>query len=177
MNKTKYLNIIFTLIYYFFGIIGFYLLFIIGISSGFIGLKYLFSILFIILPVIVLLLPIIFKKILKKDFYKCILFSIIGVIIYFIIFGMFLFYISTFSENRWKDDKYTNLRYLMIDDLEDKYNFIGMNKSDVVKILGNESSDDELCYQTSSIMISTYYYCLKYNENSIITEVYEKYVD
>ena len=26
--------------------------------------------------------------------------------IYFIIFGMFLFYISTFSENRWKDDKY-----------------------------------------------------------------------
>lgn len=177
MNKTKNLNIIFTLIYYFFGIIGFYFLFIIGITSGFMSLKYLFLILFIILPIIILLLPIIIRKTSKKDFYKCVLFSFVGVLIYFVIFGIFLSYFCTFSENKWKNEKYINLRYLMIDDLEDKYSFMGMNKNEIIQILGNESSNDELCYQTSSVMISTYYYCLKYDENNIITEVYEKQVD
>lgn len=177
MLRTKRLNIIFTIIYYFLGIVGFYFLFIISLTSGFIDLKYSFLILFIILPLIILLLPIIIKKILKKDFYKCILFSFICVCIYFIILCIFLSYIGTFSENKWKNDKYIDLRYLMIDDLEDKYNFIGMNKNEVIKILGDESSDDELCYQTSSVMISTYFYCLKYDENNIITEIYEKEID
>lgn len=178
MTKIRKLNIVFALIYYFFGIIGFYFLFILGITSGFMDLKYLCLILFIILPVMILLLPIVIKKLLKKNFYKCILFSLIGVIVYFIILCAVLYFISTFSESKWKNNKYINLRYLMIEDLEEKYDFIGMNKREVIKILGDESFDDnELCYKTSSVMISEYFYCLKYNEKNIVTETYEKYVD
>lgn len=177
MFNTKRLNTIFTIMYYFLGIVGFYFLFMIGFISGFINLKYLFLALFVILPVIILLLPIIIKKILKRDFYKCILFSLIGVIIYFIILCIFFSYICIFSESKWKNDKYIDLRYLMIDDLENKYNFVGMNKNEVIKILGDGNSDDELCYQTSSVMISTYFYCLKYDENNIVTKTYEKVID
>jgi len=126
---------------------------------------------------LVLLLPIIIKWILKKNFYKCILLSFIGVVVYFIILEISLFSISIFSENKWKNDKYINLRYFMIEDLEKKYDFIGMNKMDVIDVLGNGYfSSNELCYQIGSIMVSTYYYCLKYDEN-VIVDVYEKYVD
>ena len=174
---TKKLNIIFTLLYYILGIVGFYLLFIITFIAGFVDLKNIFLMLFVILPIIVLLLPIIIKKIFKKEFYKCILFSLIAVIIYFIIFCIFLSYIGTFSESKWQNDKYTNLRYLMIDHLEEKYDFIGMNKNEVIKILGDEGGNNELCYQTRSFMISTYFYCLKYDDNNFITEIYEKEID
>lgn len=178
MKKIKKLNIFLALMYYFIGITGFYFLFIVGMVSGIIDLKYLFLILFIILPLIILLLPIIIKKILKKDFYKCILFSFIGVIVYFIILCTSLHFVGTFSESKWKNDKYINLRYLMIEDLEDKYDFVGMDKNEVIQILGTEDFDDnELCYKTSMVMITEYFYCLKYDENNSIIETYERYVD
>ena len=177
MNKIKKLNVIFAVMYYIFGIIGFYFLFIIGLTSGFMDLSLIFLILFIFLPLLILILPIFFKKVLKKDFYKCVLLSLIGVFIYFIVICIFISYIGTFDESKWKDERYINLRYLMIDDLEDRYDFIGMNKDEVIEILGNDDSNGELCYQTSSIMISTSFYCLKYDENNIIMEIYEKVID
>lgn len=177
MTKTKKLNIIFTLLYYIFEIVGFYLLFITAFVSGVIDLKITFLVLFLILPIIILLLPIIIKKILKKEFYKCILFSLIGVIIYFVVFCIFLFCVGIFSVSKWQNNKYTNLRYLMIDDLEERYDFIGINKNEVIKILGDEGGNNELCYQTRSFMISTYFYCLKYDDNNFITEIYEKEID
>lgn len=177
MSKTGKLNIIFSIIYYLFGIIGFYFLFILGLTSGFMDLSFAFFILFLILPILILILPIIVKKILKKDFYKCILLSFVGVVIYFIIICIFISYIGTFDENKWKDERYIDLRYLMIDDLEDRYDFIGMNKDEVIEILGNDDSNGELCYQTSSVMISTSFYCLKYDESNIITEIYEKIIN
>ena len=67
MNKIKKLNVIFAVMYYLFGIIGFYFLFVIGLTSGFMDLSFAFFILFIILPILILILPIIVKKILKKD--------------------------------------------------------------------------------------------------------------
>ncbi len=177
MAKIRRFNIILPSIYYIFGIFGFYFLFIMGITSGFLDLKKLFLILFVILPIIVLLLPIVIKTIMKIEFYKCILFSLIGVVIYFIIFSIVLLSIGTFSESNWKNDQYMNLRYLMIDDLESKYDLIGMNKDEIMKLLGETSGEGELCYPTSSFMITTYFYCLRYDENNLITEIYEKEVD
>lgn len=176
MNKNKILNIIFCLAYYIFGLIGFYIFGIVAyiMLEPFI----LFFIIFhIILPIIVLLLPLIIKRILKKDLYKCIYLSMIGVFIYFIIIIIAVLLLTSYSERKWKDSKYIDFRYLMIDELENKYNFIGMKKEEAEEILGKGIGKDELCYQINSNFITVDYYCLKYNDKNIITEIYQKRVD
>ena len=86
---------------------------------------------------------------------------------------------KSFSVKNWNN--YHNLRYLMVDDLEKNYNLIGKKTNDVKKLLGEPDSsfdiDKSMCYFAKSEWIDSYYYCLEYDENNIITETYKTYKD
>lgn len=124
MKKSKVLSIILGLIYYICGIIGFFILFVLVGLFGIIELfsDTLFWICFFIVPIIILILPIILKITLKKEFYKSILYSLISVPIYFAIIIVINFaiskYMNVFTIDKWTNKQYSNLRYLMVNDLE-----------------------------------------------------------
>ena len=179
MKKVIIINIISGLLYYILGIIGFFYSFIIiglfGIIPDF--SETLFWIYFLILPIIILLLPIILKIITKKQFYKSILLSLIAVVVYFTIVFATIFgiekYMSNFTSEKWNNEKYSNLRYLMLNSLEEKYNLVGMKKNEVTEILGKEYENEQyMYYYVGGQWLRSFYYCLEYNENDNITKVY-----
>ncbi len=183
MKNKKKLGIIFGIIYYLFWILLAYLSFIVNMLDGVINLfsSVLFIISIFIIPILFILLPFIFKKLLKKEWYKAFVYSFIINVIYIIIivpvirFGI-ISYMKSFSIKKWNN--YDNLRYLMIDDLEKNHNLIGMKKDDVNKLLGKEDSNYEgMCYFVKSEFLDSYFYCLKYDENNIITETFKTYKD
>lgn len=179
MKKGKILSIIFGLIYYIIGIVGFFYLSAFALLFGVIGnfSDALFCICFLILPIIVLIMPIILKFALKKEFYKSVLWSLISVVVYFVIIFATSFgisrYMSEFTFEKWNNKGYSNLRYLMLNSLEEQYNFIGMNKEEVIGILGKESEHkNRIYYFVGSEFLTEFYYCLEYDENGIITKYY-----
>lgn len=181
MKKTKILNVIFASLYYLLLVVLFYSFYMMWFLGGFAGLDFWFLLLLVLLPLLLIFLPVIIivKQKFKIAFYRGVILSFFAVAIYLLIVSMFLSYFDTFTESKWKNDKYANLRYLMIDDLEKKYNLIGMNKDDVIKILGDplEAEEGEMCYQVSSVFITVNYYCLRYDDNNIIVEKYQEEVD
>lgn len=180
MKKKKLGNIILGITYYTLGMIGFFYLFIL---TGIFGIIQSFSsvlhgICFLILPLLLLLSPIIIRKLWKKEFFESILFSILFVLLYFLILWLIrfsiIFYLNSFSVSKWNNPNYRNLRYLMIDGLEERYNFIGKDKKEVIRVLGKENEyDQNLCYHIQNKWLDSYYYCLHYDENNIITDTYE----
>ena len=61
----------------------------------------------------------------------------------------------------------------MIEDLEKKHDFIGMNINDVYEILGKDyddiyNYDNTLCYFIGYDIFDIALYCLEYDENNII---------
>lgn len=179
MRKVTIINIIAGLFYYILGMVGFFYSFVLvglfGIIPDF--SETLFWIYFLVLPIIILLLPIILKIVFKKQFYKSILLSLIAVVIYFIlIFGSSFGiekYMNKFTIEKWNNEKYCNLRYLMLNDLEEKYKLIGMKKEEVMNILGKEyENENYIYYFVGGEWLKSFYYCLEYDENDIITRVY-----
>lgn len=179
MAKTKILNVLLGLLYYFVLICLFAFLYMMALVGGYLDLGFSFAVFSCILPLVLLILPVIIKVKFNISFYRSILFSFFCLFIYFVIFGMYTSYFDTFTESKWKNEKYINLRYSMIDDLEKKYNLIGMNKDEVIKILGDpiETKDGEMCYPIGSVYISIECYCLRYGENNIIVDKYHEKVD
>lgn len=191
-KKVKFSSIISGILYYVLGLVGFYLLYFISALFGIIGSfsPVLFITCFVILPLLILVLPIIIKQILKIEFSKSVLLSCIAVIVYFIIILVVRFsiltYMGKFTVEKWDNENYTHLRYLMIDDMEQKYDFVGMNKEDVMEILGTESCDirenyhvydNSICYFVKNEWRDSYYYGLEYDENGVITNTYTTYSD
>lgn len=179
MKKEKVLSIILGLAYYAIGIIGFFYLSVFALLFGVIGnfSNTIFCICFLVLPIIVLFMPIILKFTLKKEFYKSILWSLISVAIYFVIIFATSFgiskYMSEFTFEKWNNEEYSNLRYLMLNSLEEKNDFIGMNKEEVIEILGKESDHgNRIYYFVGSQFLTEYFYCLEYDENNVITKFY-----
>lgn len=179
MKKEKKLSIIFGLIYYIVGVVGFFYLCSFSLLFGVIGdfSGTLFCICFLVLPIIILIMPIILKFVLKKPFYKAILWSLISVAVYFVIIFVTNFgitkYMSEFTFEKWNNEEYYNLRYLMLNSLEEQYDFIGMNKEEVIDMLGKESENkNRICYFVGSEFLTEFYYCLEYDENGTITKYY-----
>lgn len=178
MKKTI-LNIVSVMLFYLFGIIGFFLFFVFFGVFGVIDYysAILFDICFIWLPIIILGLPIILIVFFRKGLYRSILNTIILSAAYFLFvftvnFGICK-YMSSYTFEKWCNDSYHGLRYLMIEDLEKKYDFIGMRKEDVIEILGKEyENEDYIYYFIRSEWLKTYYYCLQYDSNNIIVKVY-----
>lgn len=184
MDKVKTLNVTFGLLYYILGIVGFFYLFILcgifGIIESF--SQELFFICFLLFPIIILLLPIIITKIFKKVFYKSILWGLMMVVVYFLILLFIRYsilrYMGTFTIEKWNHQEYYHLRYLMIEDLEDKYHFVGKNKEEVIRVLGTGNEyDHNICYFVKSEWLDSYDYCLHYDEDNIITDTYQTYGD
>ena len=133
-----------------------YLCFIYAISSGTIisdTSKVLGNIIYYIIPLILLFFPAIRQRVFKKNFLKSILIGTCFVIIYVIIFFVLSYglerYFSIFSEYKWKN--YAKNRDLMIEDLNHKYEIVGMSKEDIVNLLGKGYSvtgknDEQLYY-------------------------------
>lgn len=87
---------------------------------------------------------------------------------------------SNFTKEKWNNSNYWNLRYLMVDNFEMKYNIIGMNKEEVYELLGTvtpaETSygeNNKICYliREGGLFAGTYY-CLEYDENGVIVNTH-----
>jgi hypothetical protein len=108
--------------------------------------KLLFYGCFIVIPICILILQLFFES--KFKFYISILMSSIITILYVcIIVPIIQFgiknYLSVFTIDKWQNIHQSH-RYLMIDDLEKKYNFVGMTKEEVFEILGEEHINQSL---------------------------------
>ena len=116
-----------------------------------------------IIPAIIIFLPIIMRSVLKKTILKSIIIAVCSVIIYIIIFFVLSFglkrYFSSFSEYKWEN--YVKNRSLMIEDLNNKYKIVGMEKEKIINLLGrpaytkkNEDTEEE-----------EFHYYIKQNED------------
>lgn len=175
MKKEKIINIIAGILYCALGIAFFRQLFLITIilPMEVIVSKILYLFLYLILPLFLLILPIIICKKKKKVFYKSILISLIGIVIYLIMITIIrvsmTFYFGKFTPEKW--EKYPELRGYMFDDLVKNHNIVGMSKDDAIGLLGEpEETDKGICYSDLGFVYSDYYDCLSYDENNIITE-------
>lgn len=151
----------------------------------------LFYILYLFFPIILLLLPLFIKYILKKDMEKSLKYSLITFIIYLLFTIILSFsiktYFKTFTTKKWTKEEWHDLRYLMIDDLENKYTLVGMNKKEISRILGkendyliqieNRNSEEEnksekhiLLYTIRNGFLEGDNYNIYLDENNIVTE-------
>lgn len=186
MKNKNALSIIFGVLYYLILAGLSFLTFGLNVFDGVISLfsDVLFIVCIFVMPVLFIFLPIIFSKLLKKEWYKAFLYSFIINVIYVIIilpsirFGI-VGYMKSFSKSKWNN--YDNLRYIMVDDLEKNYNLIGKKTNDVKKLLGKPDSsfdsDKSMCYFVKSKWLDSYFYCLEYDENNIIIKTFKTYRD
>ena len=138
-----------------------------------IGFSFLiFIICYIIIPVCLLTLPLFIKIKFNKKFYISVIISSITTILYvFVIVPTLQYgiknYLSVFTIDKWKSGHQYN-RYFMIEDLEKKYNFVGMTKEEIFYILGEEQINKDLVIE---------YYIGDGGSNSIYYNIYlnEKY--
>ncbi len=100
--------------------------------------SFLWSLIYIALPIIAFVLPLSLTLIFKHNLKKTILGFVISIIVYAIVaFGTFFAvntYLSDFTYEKW--ERYQSERYLMLDDLASEVDFIGMTKDEVIEILG-----------------------------------------
>ncbi len=184
-EKNKTLGIVLGLLYYVLICIFFFLFYIFGIFGGIIidFSETLFIICYIYFAIFLLILPLFFKFILKKKFYKAIIYSTISFVIYlFVLFFIriaIITYMSNFTKEKWNNSNHWNLRYLMVDNFEMKYNIIGMNKEEVYELLGTvtpaETSygeNNKICYLIRGGLFAGTYYCFEYDENGVIVNTH-----
>lgn len=171
------MKILKNIIVYILAIISYFYLFVLASLLGIINIysKVLFIIVYFVIPILVLLLPITIKYIFKKKDFNITIAIFKGMVIHFIIIISLSYgiteYMGYFTIKKWSNLELVELRYLMIDDLEDKYKLIGMTKEEVIDILGKPDYEDEksICYDArlhKDIVYDTY--CLEYGDGLII---------
>ena len=182
MKKNKILGIVLGILFYLLSSIFFFYLYIFDELVGYINdfSNILFYITHLIIPIIILMMPIIFKFIFKIKFYKSICYSTLIIILYIIILFILTFgiinYFKTFTKEKWINEDWHNFRYLMIEDLEKQYNLIGMNKEEIYQILGEEdrkSNEDDrtLYYSIKNGFFEGDYYIINLNDENIVTDI------
>lgn len=178
MHRDKILSVSFGILYYILTPIFFFYLYIFEALTGSISdfSETLFYIVYVVIPIILVLMPILLKIILGKKFYKTILYSCLGFAIYILIIISLKFsidmYFKTFTIEKWSNNNWHGFRYLMIDDMEKKYDFIGMNKNEIYDILGKEDKELEgeyvICYSMRNGFFEGDYYLIYLNEDDIV---------
>ena len=184
MEKDKILGLVLGILYYYLILKFFSLLWIFesigGAISGFTGL--LFFICFVILPIILLTMPLIVKFAFKKKFYEAILYSVLAVIIYIVILSIIgnciLLNFKTFSTEKWSNENWHRFRRDMVEDLEERYDLVGMTKDEVYSILGEEDVDLEMLindyaigYSVRNGFLEGYYYYIYLDKNDVVVRV------
>lgn len=183
-NTQKVLGTVFGILFYGLGVPFFYVLCVLGmlLSNMIRFSNLLFAVCFLLLPLLALLTPVAMKFIFKKPFYQSVLFGVAAAVLSLcILFGASLGiegYMSDFTVEKWGNEDYTELRYLMIDDLEQEYDLIGMDKEEVIDLLGDEGDYDRtLRYEVQRGWLDQEFFCLSYDENGKITSTYMEQVD
>lgn len=133
-------------------------------------------IIYILLPIIVFLVPLLIDRSFKKSaLWAVVLISIYALISLGTYAGIHK-YMENFTSDKW--DKYPKVRYLMLDDLADKHNFIGMSKDEITDILGESNQpyadpDDKdiIDYYTGAGFIDPEILSFEFEDN-IVTDVY-----
>ena len=113
------------------------------------ALMYIFAIIY----ALVFVLPILFRKRIKKYLslpLAFFVFTLISVILVSIIFVGAKSHISEFSGQKWMD--YKRLRIHMIDNLEEEYEIIGKSNKEIIDLLG----EPEYLYNTERIVYEYY---------------------
>ena len=95
--------------------------------------RYLFYLLYIILPICLVLLPIFLNIIFKNKKDNIITYSFVFLVLFIILFFVIDIgiknYFSSFSKDKWNN--YNTNRHYMINDIEQKHNPIGKNKEEI----------------------------------------------
>ena len=139
----------------------------------------LFLALYILVPSVIWHLPILIRFIFKKPFRKALFISICVTIVYILLFvslqkGLTV-YFSDFSQSKWNN--YISNRHLMINDLENDYKIIGMDKTEVTELLGQPSNNisggsNVIIYHIRTYDFAWYKYHLTLENGKVIkTEV------
>ena len=143
----------------------------------------LFYICYNFIPIIFLLLPIILKIILKISFSKTMIYSFIITIMYIPILLItnlsITIYMKNFTIDKW-NEKSVHLRYLMIEDFENKYRPIGKNKEEIIKMFGVDYSrlrdnDNSFCYVVGATGFKVVHYCFIYDDKDTIVDIKYNY--
>lgn len=175
-KKNKGLTAIAAVAYYIVLMLVFFLDFIFALSPAGLIVCYsevLFWLFLIVIPALLLLLPVFFHFICHKKWIGAFLRSgimfLVTLTVIFCLHTGIRISMRTFTQDKWKN--YSDLRYLMIDDMEEKYDFVGMTKEEAIEILGDDITA-EGCYYIRGELMKLEYYCLVCNESGIITDTY-----
>ncbi len=184
MKKDKILGIVLGILFYVFSSIFFFFLYVIEAITGSISdfSSILFYIVYLMIPIIILMLPIIFKFIFNKKFYKSVCYSALMIIFYILLLFLLQLgirnYFSTFTKEKWTNENWHGFRYLMIEDLEKQYDLIGMNKEEIYQILGEEdrklyefNDSNSLCYSMRNGFFEGDYYIVILNDEDIVIDI------
>lgn len=172
-------TIISSVLYYVLSIIIYVALFIYSFFGGMaiIGLNqpFIYLTLIVFIPVILIFLPLIINAITNKTYITSLKISSVITLIYIMIILPSIHFVSieyfkTFTKEKWEDIYF--LRYLMIDDLEEKYDLIGTNKEEIIILLGkpNKNENNSICYFVKDD-VEDLYYCLEL-DNGIVINTY-----
>lgn len=135
--------------------------------------KALWFIIYILLPIVVFIVPLV----IQRSFKASALLAIVLILIYATIslgtYAGIHKYMQGFTSDKW--EKYPKVRYLMLDDLADKYNFIGMNKDEVIDILGESKAmyadpgdKDIIDYYTGAGFIDPEMLSFEFQDNIVV---------
>lgn len=190
MKKDKILGIILGILFYLFGSIFFFYLYVFEMVAGNISRfsSIIFYIFYSISPIIILIMPLIFKFVFKKKFYKSVLYGSLMIVIHLFILLLLTFgiriHFKTFTTEKWTNKNWHSFRYLMIEDLEKRYSLVGMTKKEIYQILGKEDSnfkefnnDNSLCYSMRNGFLEGDYYIIILNDEDIVTDIKKSHWD
>ncbi len=107
--------------------------------------KALWYFIYVVLPIITLLVPLIVRFIVNCKWKITLIYSLCIIVIYSLVaFTTSVIayrYIQDFTEQKWADHRYE--RKLMLDDLNKKYTLIGMDIEDIKMLLGKPDIESE----------------------------------
>lgn len=134
-------------------------------------------IIFIAIHFSALILPFLFRKKIKSDMVMPVILIISTISSVFVIGGINFAvneYVSVYTKEKWNRNE--DLRFNMIDDIESKYNFIGMSEAEIIDLFGEPESISEhdgkrYEYYIGNAYIDAFYYNFIF-ENGIVVKNY-----
>lgn len=132
-----------------------------------------------VLPLVIILLPLALLLFFRKTFTKLALISFLVFIgsvgIFFVINLVFTQHLKKFDVEQWKNHQ--QIRYLMIDDIEEEHEFVGMTRDEIIGILGipddpfreYNPNDDRLWYFVETkLFMKIKYYVIELQDDVVI---------
>lgn len=142
--------------------------------------KQLFTVMYVIIPLIIINLPFMLKacgekskeKCVKKAFVAAMFFAVIAVITEL---GL-MTYLARFTVDKW--ESFPHCRYLMTYDLDSNYKIVGMSKNEIINLLGTPNQynssftygGEAWTYGTKKGFLFDKYYVVEFDKNGIAAD-------